>query len=218
MKIAITTCDKNVDAVPWALRTLYKVWDDCPYPVEVVYDTVKPDNAGFDVKLVSVGLQTSWMASMLSYMISFEDNPEPFIWLMDDYMIVYVDRDLIKVSEEVLAREDVGMVRIKPTPGPTLKCGYHKEMGEIDKKASYSISMQATMWDYDVLSNVFIKAANTGITSPWGFELRGSEYLDRWNIEHKFLGTQRSAISYKELYKRGKRVKETEEWLSQFLT
>lgn len=222
MRLAILTSDKYVDAIPWSLKALRKYWGDCPYPVDVVYTIKEPDTSGFDVLKCGIEEDKGWIGTLSSYIWIMANvgawKHDPNILLMlDDYITVNVNRNLMAIAEQQLMREDVGMVRLVPTPGPTMPCNYHEEVGEMYPYAKYSLSLQASMWNVDTLAIVVRKLTDKGCKSAWDFELKGSKALADWDIKEKFLGLHRGAISYKNLYRRGKIQEDVYEWMKKNL-
>ena len=214
MRITIIASDKYVDAVPWSLKALHKFWPDCPYRIDVAYNDVIP-KIEYPVLEYYLGPDRGWLQNLDYYLsdIRFKEKESSILLMLEDYITVNVNRELMAIAAEQLKRKDVGMVRLVPTPGPTLLCDYHEEVGEIDKSAQYSMSLQATMWKTRVLKELLERLMKMGCTSAWDFEIKGSAVLSDWNIKELFLGLHRGAIGYKNLYRHGKIQEEAEEWM-----
>ena len=201
MKVVISTCDAYAHSVPLALKCLERHFPAAI--VEVVYSNIKPEGSGvYWIKLLK---DEGWIKNMWTYCrTTFALDNGPFVLLMDDYMLVDHDKDLLRVASEQIARPDVALVRLVPTPGPTLPWDT-EFVGEIDKTSEYSLSLQATLWQPKALQIVCEYLLNMGATTAWDFELRGSEEVKSWDVG-TFLGLTKSAVSYDNYIRRGKIV------------
>ena len=217
MRIVIIASDKYVDAVPWSLKALHQFWPDCPYKIDVAYNDVIP-KIEYPVLEYYLGADRGWIQNLHYYLsdIRFSEKEWHILLMLEDYITVNVNKELMAIAEEQLKKRDVGMVRLVPTPGPTLLYD-HPEVGEIDKAAPYSMSLQATMWKTRVLKDLLERLLNMGCSSAWDFEIKGSAILSSWGIKELFLGLKRGAIGYKNLYRHGKIQKEAEEWMKKNL-
>ena len=66
--------------------------------------------------------------------------------------------------------EDLGCLRLYPSPGPNLEWKHDYEMlGEISKNAKYSLSLQAAIWRKDIFNEILVDGEN-----GWDMEIKGS--------------------------------------------
>jgi hypothetical protein len=198
MDIVIPTCDAYVGAVPLAEKTLQRYLPE--FPLQVVYTLEKPETGR--ASLTKLWRDRQWIANMYDYLFVFGGSA-PFILWLDDYMAVDVDREML---DEALAAmiEGVAMVRLVPTPGPTLP-GPSANVGTIDKTAEYSLSLQASIWRPSALLRVCENLLELGCKTAWDFEITGSKHASAFGVG-KFLGCRKCAVSYDNLYRRGRMV------------
>lgn len=197
MIICILTCDKYSHIVPLTLKYLERAWPG-HYPVEVVTNTKKIEHDN----VVYLGEDRGWSNNLLKYV---QDKTEPFILYLEECILVEVDRFLINECVQASRDPDVGLVRMYPCPGPTLP--YSEHVGEIDKSLPYAISCQMSIWHPRTLRDILKKDE-----TPWDFEIHGSHRAA--NYPYKFLGSYKSAVSYKEYTRRGELNPDALDWMA----
>ena len=202
MRILIPTCDRYRDAVPLALKCLDARWPNHPQ-VTVVYTETAPEVTG--VTLVRLGRDRGWVGNLSAYFgTAFARETDSVLLWLDDYMLV--DFNAAVWARAVAALKDAALVRLVPTPGPTLDWRGDDLVGAIDKRADYSLSLQATLWRAADLHRVIHHLRGAGCASAWDVELRGSQLAAGWDDVGPFLGTRQCAVSYDNYYRRGKVV------------
>lgn len=201
MRIVVPTCDKYVDIIPLMLGMLWDTWPDHGYPIDVVYTNKEPSAHGRLVRTVSVGDDGGWVNNMLKY-LNFDGIDDLILLLLDDYMLVDVHTDFIESALRQFDNNAVAAVRLVPTPGPTLPWD-GELIGEIDKRAQYSVSLQATIWRRDALKTLLAHLEEIGCISPWCVEIRGSEELHKWQDIGHILCLTKGAVGYVNYYRRG---------------
>jgi hypothetical protein len=210
MIVAIISSPNYIDALPWSAKAFDRAWPDCPYPIYVGYHNLIPDIPENWIPC-KLGKDKGWIRSMIAFLRRIPDTH--LLLILEDYILIDVDQELIEIAENQVMRDSVGMVRLVPTPGPTLPYDRHEELGEIDKTARYSLSLQASMWKKHTLLDILLILDSFYYKSAWNFELDGSRNLSQFGINRKFLGLHRGAMGYHNLYRRGKRVKEVDVWM-----
>lgn len=197
MNVVCLTCDKYSYIVPLTLRYLKRA--GMPYPIQVVTNTLPIDYPD----VVYLGPDEGWSSNLLKYV---QGKTEPFILWMEEGICTELDRPLLELGVRTMEETQCGLVRLYPCPGPTLP--YRPEIGEIDKALPYAISCQVSIWNPQTFRDI-LKPGET----PWDFEIHGSQralhYLP------KFLGTYRSAVSYKEYTRRGQPNPDALAWIAQ---
>lgn len=212
MRALITTCAKYAHIMPTFARAFQRVWPVCPWPVTVLHagqseaESIPNLPADWQQHFTNAD---GWAASLLEYL---GDSDEPFLLLLDDYILDALDHRLISAAARWFeVAPDIGMVRVYPCPGPTWPLswwGYtESDFGSIDKREPYAISLQAAMWRPQVCRDLFRASEN-----PWQTEISGSVRAQTYRT-YKFIGTKQSAIGYRELMKRGAEIPDTRAWI-----
>lgn len=211
MRIIVPTCHKYLEHIaPVFTKAVRRAWPDFPWPMTMLLanETGKPyglftplrDTPRFRVVYT---VDHGWASNLLNFL---GDSDEPFLLLLDDYILDVVDHRLLELAVQAIELSTVGMVRVHPCPGPTLDFPFSPELGEIDKREPYAISLQAAIWKPQVIRDLFRHGED-----PWQTEIDGSRRAAGYSGFH-FLGTKASAIGYRELMKRGQVVPETQAW------
>ncbi len=217
MRLTFVASDNLISAIPPALKAVKKMWPNCPYPIDVTYNAVAPDISAGDCDrlLARPGPDSDWIGGM-AYYIKNHCPDEPFLLMLEDYIIVHVVPERIAIAAEAVSRPDIGMVRLVPTPGPTLP--YDEHMGQFDLTKPYATSLQASWWRPSTMLTILEALIARGADSAWHFELEGSRLAQTLDLPI-FLGLWRGkgGMSYQNLYRRGKRFPPAEEWIEENL-
>lgn len=201
MKIIVPTCKDYSKIIP-AFRTCFcAVWPDCPYPVSVLYNGIER-NVDDDPTWEQEDL--GWASNMLLWL---ENETEPFLLLIDDYLLVGVWGYVVKQAGRLIGTSAIGMVRLTPWPGPTLESAIDG-FGEFDKQAPYLLSLQAAMWKPAALRELLRPGE-----SAWQTEIDGTKRAKE--SRYDFMGTSagNAAVVYQNYYRHGKAVPDVVEWL-----
>jgi len=210
--VIITTCDKYSVVIPKTLTFFYRYWT-LPHRVTILGVTegtlrIPVDLRDNPVSAYYVKRDVSWSANLLRYLATM-DADEPFLLLMDDYIVFEVHNNLIQAAQDMIRWDDVGCVRLVPWPGPTLP--YDVEgFGEIDKRLDYAISLQASFWKPQTFIDLLDRSWN-----PWQVELDGSKRARDYGA--KFIGCKTCAMNYKEYFERGHRRPIHADWVDERL-
>jgi hypothetical protein len=190
--IVVFSCPKFAWMKPLWFRAWERAWPDCPYPVEWV-----GNEAG-----------EPWGACYLRW--AQRHTGEPWLVMLDDYMVQDVDRELMATAgEQMRTTEYVGCMRLKPTPGPTIP--YHPDVGQIDTALAiphgYPVSLQPSIWVTEALA-WHVEPHY----SPWQVEIEGSKKAPfcPW----KTYGTYKTAVGFRELSVKGVIQEDTLEWVN----
>lgn len=144
-------------------------------------------------------------ANMLDYLA---DRVEPFLMLMDDFMLFEADAKLLQSAHTLIHADGIGCVRLVPWPGPTIE--YHPDFGEIDKSLEYAMSLQASFWKPQTFRDLLDRS-----WSPWQIELEGSKRAATY--DRRFIGCRQCAVNYKDYMLRGNRRPEHADWVDAHL-
>lgn len=213
MRITFVASDGLISAVPYALKALEKAWPDCPYPIDVAYNAVAPEVEGLRyTRLIKRPKPNhDWIGNMIYYIRNY-NMVDPFLLLLEDYLVCHLVEDRIALTADTIAKPEVGMVRIVPTPGPSLP--YDGLIGQFDMTAPYITSLQAAWWKPATMLKICEALIARGRHTAWNFELEGSRIASTLDLP-LFLGLLRDfgGMSYQNLYVRGKRFAPAEEWI-----
>lgn len=213
MKIAIFTCDRyvqNTRIVQLHLILLRKFWPDCPFPIEVVGNTITAPDIG--VPMILTGEDRGWGIQAQTY---FKEQAEPVLMLLEDYLICKPpDTKMIFTCLDVLERNPrVAFVRLVPWPGPEHPSGIDG-IGVFDKAtAAYLFSLMATIWRPEDMCGLL---ARVPYSDPWRIEILGTELI-RTYPNKVFLGTYDCAIEYRNYVRQMKPVLDVHRWVCETL-
>ncbi len=183
--------------MPLTIRYLERL--RCPYPIEVVTNTLPIDYPA----VTYLGADRGWGNNLLAYL---KDKTEPFIMWFEDGIAVYADWELVSLAEQEMQNPGIGLVRLFPCPGPTLPWSEH--FGEIDKSLPYAISCQVSIWNPQTIRDI-LKPDET----PWDFEIHGSQRALHYPKTFLSVWREHCAVSYKEYMRRGKLNPDAVEWI-----
>jgi len=133
---------------------------------------------------------------MMSYVEGL-DNDDPFMLILEDYIITEIDHRLLSVATSTMEVSTVGMVRLVPIPGPTIELASVDTIGIIDKAEPYAVSLQAAIWRPQVLRDLLCVFENA-----WQFETHGSRRAATYR-NYEFVGTYDHAMRYQNYLARG---------------
>lgn len=184
--VIVSSCDSYDDVWAPFFTLFFRYWPDCPFPVYLMSETKKyPDDR---VTTINIGEDKKWASNMKTALKQI--NTPYVLYLQEDYFFrSKVDTDNIIKLLNYAIREKVGCLRLFPSPGPDRTYKNSADVGEIDKKANYSISTQATIWNKDVLDSLLIDGE-----SGWDFEIKGSKKVV--DLKIPFLCVYKKAINY----------------------
>jgi hypothetical protein len=93
------------------------------------------------------------------------------IVLIEDYLLTqHIDTTVIAELITYMQDEGAGCLRLYQCPGPDLPCPDNPLVGEISKGADYRLSLQAAIWDKQILLELLREGE-----SAWELELNGTK-------------------------------------------
>jgi len=165
--VLISSCDKYQDLWDPFFTLFFRYWQDCPYPVYLGTNHLKYDHNR--VTTITVGDDTDWSSDFRSML---EQIPQPYvIVLIEDFLPTKsVDTAMIDRLITYMVDKGAGCLRLFPCPGPDLPCLDNPLVGEISKGADYRLSLQAAIWDKQILLELLREGE-----SAWELELNGTK-------------------------------------------
>lgn len=193
MKIVTISCDIYADTCPAFSELWYKAWPGCPHQIVFVTNSkelgVSEETHYLDRK---GDLAFGWR---LRKFIRDHYTDEHLLFMMSDYFVKDINTYLVGQAHELCATPEIKHVRLRPMPHPQLDFS-HPDMGKIDKRKPYSLSLQPGIWETQVLYDLC-----RDNESPWHTETFGSTRVV--NMSGTFLSTRVPAINHINYYRKG---------------
>lgn len=166
VSVLVVSCDGYSDL--WApFFTLYfRYWPDCPYPVYLGTNEMTYEHSR--VTTIRTGPDRDWAAALRSMLVALPSRR--VIVLLEDYLLTApVDTARIRELVGVAKVRDAACLRLVPVPGAEGELGDTPGVGELAPGVDYRVSLQAAIWDRDVLA-ALVQVGE----SPWRLEIDGS--------------------------------------------
>jgi hypothetical protein len=172
--VLISSCDRYQDLWKPFFTLFFKYWPDCPYPVYLSTNHGRYDDPR--VKIIAMGDDTDWSSGFRSAMKMI---PYQYvIILMEDYLLMKrVDTEKIERLITYMDKKKAGCLRLIPSPGPDLPCPDNEDVGGISKGSDYRLSLQAAIWNKNILLNLL----RNGETA-WELELKGTKRTNELDV------------------------------------
>ena len=169
LSVLICSCDKYEDAwLPFSFF-LNKFWNNSFFPIYLMTNFKKyEDNR---INTIKTGEDIDWSTNFLKAIN--EIKTKYILIFMEDYFLTEKpDTDFIKKALNYMEHNKISYFRLFPCPGPDKIIDKIDdiEIGEIEKKSEYRVSLQLAIWDKDYLKRL-IKIGE----SAWEFEIKGTE-------------------------------------------
>lgn len=185
--VLISSCDSYNDIWGPFFALFFKYWPDCPYPVYL--STNHLDYNHPRVTTIKIGDDTNWSAG---FRCVLEQIQHPYlIVMMEDFLpIETVNATMIERLVCYMDKKKAGYLRLFPCPGPDLPCNDNPEVGEISKGSAYRLSLQAAIWNKQVLIDLLREGE-----SAWELEINGTKRTNNLNVPFLCV-TGKSPIPY----------------------
>jgi hypothetical protein len=165
--IVISSCDLYRDAWTPFFWLFHRYWKDWPGTAYLVSNTSDYDDPR--VTTIKVGVDRGW-ASNMKYVLSCFDS-EYLIYMQEDYFLTRsVESQRIQCLIDLARKHRAACLRLYPSPGPDELYCYEPSVGKLAEDAPYRVSLQAAIWNREVLSSLLVDG-ETG----WDMEIQGSE-------------------------------------------
>lgn len=165
--IVVSSCDKFQDVWNPFFTLFFRYWPDCPFPIFLIANRLSyPDDR---VKTILTDEDRGWAANLR---LVLDKVPTPYVlYLQEDYLLEgKADTATILALAAYLSQHRAGCLRLYPSPGPDLPCADNNHLGVISKTAPYRVSLQAALWDKEVLRSLLVDGE-----SGWDMEIKGTE-------------------------------------------
>jgi hypothetical protein len=183
--VLVASCDAYADLWEPFFALFRRYWSDCPYPVYLGANFLRPPDPG--VRSLAVGEDIDW-SSGFAEMLRRVDEPYVLVMLEDYLLSAPVDSGRIGRLIEYMKARGAACMRLMPVPGPPEATADFPDAGDLPKGAPYRLSLQAAVWRRDVLLGLLRPGE-----SPWQLEVRGTLRADEG--EEPFLSVVRDHAS-----------------------
>jgi hypothetical protein len=172
--VLISSCDSYQDLWEPFFTLFFRYWPDCPYPVFLSTNHLTYDHPR--VKTIKIGDDTDWSSG---FRCTLEQILHPYvIVMMEDFLpIKSVDTAKIERLINYLERKKAGCLRLFQCPGPDIDCLDNPDVGEISKGSDYRLSLQAAIWNKQVLLDLLCEGE-----SAWELEINGTNRTNDLNV------------------------------------
>jgi hypothetical protein len=179
--VLIVSCDKYKDLWGPCITLFRRYWNDCPYPVYLLSNTVQANFSS--VTPILTGADLSWSDNLL---IALEQVPQSHVLLyIEDLFLVHsVESKTVHSLIERCIREDWNYLRLNPTPKGDNRID--EFISEISPGSVYRSSVVFSVWNISTLKQIL----KTG-ESAWDFEEIGTARTDSFS---KFYASNRELI------------------------
>ena len=205
MKVVIFGSDKYLlTLMPTFARFFHEYWPDCPWPVEVVSQTVTVS----EFPTVCTGPDENFSQQVLRY-VEMEPGDEPFLMLLDDYFLTEpVNTEVVEHAYQVMLDDpQVAHVNLWIIGDDVWRWEYSDHLGEFDKsRCNWLFQNQAGIWRPRLLRDIAQPDEN-----GWHMETRGSSRARSY--PGRFLTVYENAISYTNYMGRAAPRQEGIDWL-----
>lgn len=194
--ILISSCDAFEDVWHPFFTLFSRYWPDCPFKVYLINNYKKFDFPG--VEVINVGEDKAWASNLVK---ALEHVKEKYIlYLQEDYFFQsFINNDNIKAIIKFAEDKKVGYIRLVPYPPPDIIdpriMGFSgsvypgQKLGLINPSSKYRTSLQAAVWDRDVLLKLLVSGEN-----GWDMERKGS--IRSMEVKQPFFSVVKPAIDY----------------------
>lgn len=186
LAVVVLSCDKYGDVWNPFFTLFFRYWPDCPFDIFLVTNFLSYNDPR--VKTISVGEDVDWSTNVRA---ALQKIPHRYLMiLMEDYLLTtQVDTVAIGRLLDYMRNHQTGYLRLFPSPGPARVTDMvdDLEIGVIEPGEPYRVSLQAAIWDKQIVEELIVIGE-----SAWDFEIQGTERSSRLNSP--FLSIARSAF------------------------
>ena len=173
VSVLVVSCDAYADAWRPFFQNFYEYWPDCPYPIYLQTNHLRPVFPA--VNVVAVGKDCDW-SSNLKVAVSQIKTEKILILLEDFWLWQPVKTEVIDQLASCLEGMKAGYLRLVPKPPPDALIPGRSDVGQIYKGSNYRVSFQAGLWSKKVLLKILLSGE-----SAWEAEMAGSKRSHQLN-------------------------------------
>lgn len=162
----VSSCDAYEDLWAPYFTFLFRYWPDCPYPIYLIANHLRyPDSR---VQTILLGEDEGWATNTRRALEQLDQDY--IIYTQEDYFLKKaVDNGRIRELLAYAQKREAGYLRLYPCPGPDTVCPDNPNVGEINKGTEYRTSLQAAIWNREVMLSL-LRDGEGG----WQMEVDGS--------------------------------------------
>lgn len=183
----ISSCDTYSDLWKPYFTFFFRYWQDCPFPIYLVANDLQYEDER--VITIRLGSDHGWACNTRK---ALEQVQFPYVlYTHEDFFLnrrVHSTRILQLIG--YMESRGAGYLRLYPSPGPDEICADNPEVGEIKKGSEYRTSLQAAIWNREVMLSLLVDGENA-----WQMERDGS--LRSNGLDVPFLSVRRDAVTGK---------------------
>ncbi len=171
--IIVSSCDAYSDLWTPFFNSLFKYWEDCPYPIFLL--TEEKDCNIENVVTIKAGKNTNWSDRLIT--ATKELKSERILLILEDFFFrSAVNSSSVNDLLNLSLKESIPMLRLIPRPSPDLNNKVYDGLGLINPGSKFRVSTQSAIWDKKVLLDLL--EPNESI---WEFEHNGSMRSQKYN-------------------------------------
>lgn len=165
--ILVVSCDHYADAWQPFFDNFFSYWPDCPYPIYLQTNLLKPNFS--NVSVIAVGPDVDWSTNLSSALSQLPTN-NVLLLLEDFWLWQPVNTILINKLYQIFKERNAGYLRLVPKPPADQDLKTSLPVGLLLPDSAYRVSYQAGIWDKKVLNNILLPGENA-----WASEMQGSK-------------------------------------------
>ncbi|MFM6956507.1 MAG: hypothetical protein ACKOX1_08170 [Ignavibacteria bacterium] len=170
--VLIVSCDKYKDLWGPCITLFRRFWNDCPYPVYLLSNTVQADFP--NVTSILTGDDLSW-SDNLQFALHTIQSEYVLLYIEDLFLVNPVESQSIHSLIERCIYEQWNYLRLNPTPKGDILIDTH--ISEISPGSVYRSSVVFSVWRSETLQRI-LKSGE----SAWDFEEIGTERTDAFPL------------------------------------
>jgi hypothetical protein len=177
LAIVVMSCDNYADVWQPFYLMFKKHWADCCFPVYFVSE----EKVGEFPEFIPLTYPKGMAWSEMLYQTVAQTNSTYLLLLQEDFLLSKgVQNSRLQEAIEMMAKHEVGMLRLFPCPKPDRPFLDYDFIGEIDEQAEFRVSCQASIWEKETLLKIIDRTETIQ-----DFEIKGT--LRSKQMEKRFL-------------------------------
>ena len=181
LTLLINSCDSYEDCWNPFFKLLKKYWADIKLPIILNTETKKYFDNDLDIICPTVACNLNYSLKWGERLIKTLEfvNTKFILMMLDDFFITdYVKEEEILYLINIMESENISNILLNDAPGPNKSTKYDF-LFERGAKVNYKFSLQAGLWEKDVLIKYIRKHE-----SPWDTEIWATKRA--WKTTDKF--------------------------------